>query len=128
MLRTKSIQAPKEPADGLRISIMRKPHGEYDMWIPALAPSEALLNAYRENKINWDEYECKFLLEMHNNPDATKMIQFLINITKFAHVTLLCWEETIEKCHRRLIVELVHSVGKNNPITGSISKIKYDKF
>ncbi len=43
MLYTKSIQAEKEAHDGVRISIMRKPRGDYDLLIFALAPSENLL-------------------------------------------------------------------------------------
>ena len=33
----------KETHDGIRISIMRKPRGDYDLLISALAPSENLL-------------------------------------------------------------------------------------
>ena len=116
MLRTKSIQAPKEVTDGIRISIMRKPRGDYDILIPALASSELLLNSYHENKINWDEYERAYLLEMHNNPDSKRMIQFLIDIASVSDITLLCWEETPEKCHRRLISELISTISNNKII------------
>ena len=36
MLYTKLIQANKESYDGIRISIMRKPRGEYDLLISAV--------------------------------------------------------------------------------------------
>jgi uncharacterized protein YeaO (DUF488 family) len=107
MLYTKSIQAKKEPFDGLRVSIMRKPRGDYDMLISALAPSELLLNSYHENKINWDEYERAYLLEMRNNSDVEKILKFIIEAAKFTDITLLCWEETPDKCHRRLLLELI---------------------
>ncbi len=107
MLYTKSIQAQKESVDGLRISIMRKPRGDYDMLILALAPSELLLSSYHENKINWDEYEREYLLEMYNNPDVEKILKFIIEAAKFTDITLLCWEETPDQCHRRLLLELI---------------------
>src|SRR3989339_1912449 len=113
MLYTKSIQAQKESTDGMRISIMRKPRGDYDILIPALAPSELLLNSYHENKIDWNEYEREYLLEMHNNPDVKKILRFIINAASFTDITLLCWEETPKKCHRRLILELIDLMHEN---------------
>ena len=113
MLRTKSIQASKEFADGIRISIMCKPCGDYDMLISALAPSASLLNSYHKNEISWDEYACTFLVEMDNNPDAKRMIQFLMSIAEVVDVTILCWEQEPAKCHRRLIAELIASMSNN---------------
>ena len=114
MLQAKSIQAEKEIHDGIRISIMRKPRGDYDLLISALAPSELLLQSYQDQKITWYEYEHAFLLEMKNNSDAQKMLQFIINISKFTDVTLLCWEQTPDQCHRRLITELISTISNNN--------------
>ncbi len=113
MLYTKSIQAPKESSDGIRISIMRKPRGDYDMLIPALAPSELLLNSYHENKMSWDEYEQEYLGEMHNNSDVKKILKFIIDASQSTDITLLCWEETPEKCHRRLILELIATMSEH---------------
>lgn len=112
MLYTKSIQAPKESTDGIRVSIMRKPRGDYDILISALAPSDLTLQAYHENKIDWDEYARQYVLEMHNNPDVEKILKFIIEAAKFTDMTLLCWEETPDQCHRRLIVELIASMSK----------------
>lgn len=113
MLYTKSIQAEKEANDGIRISIMRKPRGDYDLLISSLAPSELLLQSYLEHKITWDEYEQAFLQEMNNNPDAKRMLQFIIKILKFTDITLLCWEEKPDQCHRRLISELICTMNNN---------------
>jgi uncharacterized protein YeaO (DUF488 family) len=107
MLHTKSIQDKKEIHDGIRISIMRKPHGDYDLLILALAPSELLLQSYHDKKITWDEYEKAFLLEMKNSLDAQRMLQFISKILNFTDVTLLCWEQMPDQCHRRLIAELI---------------------
>lgn len=113
MLYTKSIQAEKEENDGIRISIMRKPRGDYDLLISSLAPSELLLQSYHDHKITWNEYEQAFLQEMNNNPDAKRMLQFIIKILNFTDVTLLCWEEKPDQCHRRLISELICTMNNN---------------
>lgn len=114
MLYTKSIQAEKETHDGIRISIMRKPRGDYDLLISALAPSENLLQLYHDQKISWNEYEQAFLQEMNNNQDAQRMLQFIINVLEFTNVTLLCWEEKPDQCHRRLIAELMCAIRSNS--------------
>ncbi len=113
MLYTKSIQAQKELTDEIRISIMRKPRGDYDLLIPALAPSELLLNLYHENEIDWDAYERTYLREIQNNPDVPKILQCIIDAANIADITLLCWEQTPEKCHRRLVAELISTMSKN---------------
>ena len=110
MLYTKSIQAEKESIDGIRISIMRKPRGVYDILIPSLAPSVELLQSYHDHAINFDEYTQEFLSEINNNPDASRMLQFIINISESSNATLLCWEETPDQCHRRLIAELIYAM------------------
>jgi len=117
MLYTKSIQAQKEIHDGIRISTMRKPRGDYDLVISSLAPSQELLQSYHDQKITWDVYEQAFLLEIQNNPDAQRMLQFIINVEKFTNVTLLCWEQTPDQCHRRLITELINAISINIDIT-----------
>lgn len=47
-LYTKSAQLPASEHDGIRICIMRKPGStvQWDIWMPTLAPSLALLDAY----------------------------------------------------------------------------------
>ena len=92
---------------------MRKPRGDYDILISALAPSELLLHAYHENKMSWDEYEQEYVGEMHNNLDVKKILKFIIDASQSTDITLLCWEETPEKCHRRLIVDLIATMSEN---------------
>ena len=61
MIRTKSIYAPTDQEDGLRILITRfYPRGvrreRYDVWIRSLAPSADLLKRYKNTEINWNDF------------------------------------------------------------------------
>lgn len=105
ILQTKSVQDPVSVTDGVRICIMRRPNfdGAWDIWMPRLAPSEQLLTEYHEQKCTWDEFCERFKKEVLN--DQSEYLDILIDICRKRKVTILCWEETSEKCHRRLVAE-----------------------
>lgn len=48
------------------------------MYVPSLAPTQAILDAYKKQGVDWETYETAFLL---------------------------CSEDTPTRCHRRLVVE-----------------------
>lgn len=69
---------------------------------PALAPSEEIRKAYRQTK-DWSAYESSFLQLMRE-----REIPRQIEITDFeGTVALLCSEPGPEKCHRRLVADLL---------------------
>lgn len=109
-LLTKSAQAPKASEDGVRICIMRRPGAdlEWDIWMPTLAPSHELLNSYHEGKTSWLEYEERFENEvLRPNQEYIKIV---CELAKKRDITLLCWEDTPDQCHRRLVVEACQKV------------------
>jgi uncharacterized protein (DUF488 family) len=69
---------------------------------PLLAPSPELRKSYQENK-DWDAYEESFLklLKQRGVPKSLDTSSWPAN------VTLLCTEPGPEKCHRRLVAELL---------------------
>ena len=106
MLFTKSLQAPKQPQDGLRVCVMRriKPTYDFDIWAPLLSPSEKLLQAYVINQeMSWDEFKPLFLKELAKTGED--FLSFLCDLATKQNVTLLCWEEKPDFCHRRLLAE-----------------------
>lgn len=110
MIKTKSIQIKPEKADGIRICIMRrvKPEFVFDLWMPPLSPSTELLKEYHDEKIDWNGYENRFKKEVL---DTQKIyLTMLLDLSKKQTITLLCWEETSEKCHRRLVVEKLQAM------------------
>ena len=69
---------------------------------PLLAPPEDLLKSYRSAK-DWAVYETAFLAEMNQRGVPT-----ILDTSKWLpNVALLCSEPTPEKCHRRLVADLL---------------------
>ncbi len=68
-----------------------------------LAPDKTLLDKYHENK-DWDEYEVNFkaLMETRNAKKTLNELQLDKKISCF-----LCSEDKPEKCHRRLVAEML---------------------
>lgn len=88
-------------AEDLRYTLERE--GVAYEHVKEFAPSEEILKKYREDK-NWERYEKKFkeLMEQRN---AKKILKRLLNEGKT--ICLLCSEEKADKCHRRLVAELL---------------------
>ena len=71
---------------------------------PFLAPSPEIREAYRESR-DWSQYEASF-----NQLMAERGMPEKIGSTPFeGHVALLCSEPGPEKCHRRLVAEMLAS-------------------
>ncbi len=69
---------------------------------PALAPSPQIRKAYRQSK-DWPAYESSFLQLMRE-----RGVPQQIEIADFeGTVALLCSEPSPEKCHRRLVADLL---------------------
>jgi uncharacterized protein (DUF488 family) len=69
---------------------------------PQLAPTSELLDAYRESK-DWTEYESGFLALMQ-----VRGIPETLDVNAWPRrATLLCSEPGPEKCHRRLVADLL---------------------
>lgn len=81
-----------------------KPEFEFDLWLPHLAPSTELLKKYQEENLPWEEFKEAFLEETQTKEKYYLLIEYLF---AFSSVTLLCWEETSETCHRRIVGELL---------------------
>ncbi len=72
--------------------------------VKQLAPDEALLSKYRKDK-NWVEYEVNFKSLMDSR-NAKKILNDLKLDTKVS--CLLCSEDKADKCHRRLVAEMIN--------------------
>ena len=69
--------------------------------LPELAPSEKILNAYRETK-DWSHYEVEFqsLMDLRDIPNIFDQASFNNQAN-----CLLCSEDMPKRCHRRLVAE-----------------------
>jgi len=77
--------------------------GQIDyVYMPEFAPTEELLDGYRNKSVNWTEYEkqyCKLL--------ADRKVLVNKDISIFDNACLLCSEPTAKQCHRRLAAEYI---------------------
>ena len=71
--------------------------------VKSLAPDKALLDKYQKDK-NWKEYEANFkaLMNARNAKDTLNNLQLDKKTSCF-----LCSEDKPEKCHRRLVAEML---------------------
>lgn len=112
-LYTKSIQAEPALEDGIRICIMRRPNADaqYDVLMPVLAPSHQLLTDIHTKVIDKPEYNRRFNEEVVVG--QRRFIEFLAKIAAVQDVTILCWEEVPDKCHRKLVAEACQAIDPN---------------
>lgn len=85
--------------EDLRFFLREVGHIEY-VHVPALAPTQSMLDAYKKNGGDWETYEKQFLALM-----AERQIETTIDKQLIAGACLLCSEATPHHCHRRLVAE-----------------------
>lgn len=85
--------------DDLRFFLREVGHIDY-VHLPALAPTQAMLDAYKKNGGDWETYEKQFLALM-----AERRIETSVDKDLVAGACLLCSEATPHHCHRRLVAE-----------------------
>lgn len=68
--------------------------------IPALAPTQDILDAYKKKKGDWNVYERQFLTLMHE-----RRIEEVVPREIVDNSCLLCSEDLPDHCHRRLVAE-----------------------
>lgn len=69
--------------------------------VPMLAPSDDILSDYKKKRIDWQEYEQRYLALV-----AKRKVEASVDRALFEQpAVLLCSEATPENCHRRLAAE-----------------------
>lgn len=126
MIQTKSVHSPLEPKkDGLRILAARfrgrgLPADRYDVWMPNLGPSEALLKAFKQDTIKWPEFKRRYQREIlrsesidHDNRTIKNhgqkfTLRLLQELARRGNLTLLCHcAEDEPHCHRHVLQALL---------------------
>lgn len=81
-------------------------------YIPELAPTQDILDAYRKKRIDWAGYEKSFLELM-----TTRKVENLVSRSILDKACFLCSEDKPNKCHRRLVTEYLKSKLGNIEVT-----------
>jgi uncharacterized protein YeaO (DUF488 family) len=111
MVKTKRLYDAIGELDGDRILVARHwPRGVSKerlsaQWLMNLAPSKELVRDWKERKISWDKYTCRYHEEMCSQREA---IRELANRAMRGTITLLCYEQEDDPCcHRHLLKKLI---------------------
>jgi uncharacterized protein YeaO (DUF488 family) len=106
-IRTKRVYAPAEPADGVRVLIMRLwPRGirktHVTLWRRELGPVVPLLRDFLHHGLAWDDYCGRYLAGLER-PEAQAAIGEVLALARQGRVTLLCGCADETRCHRTLL-------------------------
>lgn len=113
-LRTFQIGARPKRGEGLRIGATRRPprgvpkarwqlDGYFDIWLPTIAPSAALLGRYRRR--NWEDLAVRrsffqaYERELGKTP-ARQTVQLLAALARRTPIAVGCFCDDESRCHR----------------------------
>jgi len=122
-LRIVRLGSPRHPQEGLRLGTVRRPprgvpksefaSGDfYDVWLPDLAPSEALLKAGKsaDDARAWASFKRAYLAEM-KAPDASRLLDLVAALSHRTNLSVGCYCADEARCHRSLLRELFRHRG-----------------
>jgi uncharacterized protein YeaO (DUF488 family) len=117
------LGSPRSPGEGLRIGTVRRPPrgvpktqfaslNFYDVWLPALSPSAALVREALSAKTrqDWQSFSRKFKAEMRN-PEAARVLDLLAALSNHSNFSVGCYCADEARCHRSILRELLKERG-----------------
>jgi uncharacterized protein YeaO (DUF488 family) len=124
LIRIVRLGSPRARDEGLRIGTVRRPpravpkreyaaRDFYDVWLPALAPSEKLLRSARAHPDDaraWARFARQYRAEM-KQPGPARVLDLLAALSHSANMAVGCYCEQEERCHRSLLRALLAERG-----------------
>ena len=122
-VRIVQLGSPRAKGEGLRIGTVRRPprgvpkaefasRDFYDVWLPELAPSEALVqlgqNAATEK--DWIAFAKKYRSEM-KRPEAARLLDLLAALSLETNFAVGCYCMDEMHCHRSVLRTLLEEHG-----------------
>jgi uncharacterized protein YeaO (DUF488 family) len=120
-LRIVRLGSERLPGEGLRIGTVRRPprgvpkselaaRDFYDVWLPNLAPSEALLRAARatldgDDARAWKRFERRYRTEMRAT-ESRALLDVLALLSHRADFSVGCYCAEESRCHRSILRSL----------------------
>ena len=125
-VRIVRLGSPRHPGEGLRLGTVRRPprgvpkdeyaaRDIYDVWLPTLAPSEALLKDARAAVADgddkaWKSFVRRYRAEM-KAPDARALLDVLAALSQQTNFAVGCYCADESRCHRSVLRELLAEHG-----------------
>jgi uncharacterized protein YeaO (DUF488 family) len=119
-VRIVRLGAPRARGEGLRLGTVRRlPRGVrktdyakrdwFDLWLPELAPSEKLFSFARAEPLTgkrWTAFARRYRREMAA-PGPSRMIALLARLSHRADLSVGCYCEDEQQCHRSVLHKLL---------------------
>jgi uncharacterized protein YeaO (DUF488 family) len=82
--------------------------GFFDVWFPNLSPSIELIKDAKsaEDERSWSAFKKRFRAEM-SRPNTSKELDLLAALSHQTNMSLGCYCENEERCHRSVLRELL---------------------
>jgi len=122
-IRVVRLGSPRVPGEGLRLGTVRRPprgvpkaefasRDFYDVWLPELAPSEALVKAALSASTarGWAAFERRYRAEL-KRPAASRLLDLLAAFSRHAALSVGCYCEDEDRCHRSVLKALLREHG-----------------
>mgnify|MGYP001004554276 CR=1 FL=1 len=114
-IRIVHLGTPRYPDEGIRFGTVRRPPrgikktdyaklNFYDVWLPNLSPSEALLQKIKSGDISsgWKTFEQRFRAEL-KQPDKAHLLDALAALSHTANFSIGCYCKDEKICHRSIL-------------------------
>ena len=118
-IRIVRLGNPRAPGEGLRIGTVRRPprgvpksafaaRDFYDVWLPNLAPSEALLKAGQaaHDERAWKTFVRRYRKEL-SRPEASRVLDLVAALSRTADFSVGCYCADEARCHRSVLRALL---------------------
>jgi uncharacterized protein YeaO (DUF488 family) len=122
-IRIVRLGTPRTPGEGVRLGTVRRPprgvpkseyasRDFYDVWLPELAPSEALRKKgfHAETEREWQRFEKGYRAEM-KQPAAARLLDVLAALSHQTDFSVGCYCEDESRCHRSVLRDLLKEHG-----------------
>lgn len=114
-IRIVQLGTHRYPDEGIRFGTVRRPPrgikktdyaklNFYDVWLPNLSPSEALLQKIKSGDISsgWKTFEQRFRAEL-KQPDKAHLLDALAALSHTANFSIGCYCQDEKICHRSIL-------------------------
>jgi len=122
-IRIVQLGTARAQGEGLRLGTVRRPprgvprsefasRNYYDVWLPDLAPSEALVKQalQAEDDRAWRAFEKRYRAEM-KRPEPARLLALLAALSHQTNLSVGCYCEDEARCHRSVLRSLLEEHG-----------------
>jgi len=122
-IRIVRLGTQRQAGEGLRIGTVRRPprgvpksayasQNWYDVWLPNLAPSLALMKRGKtaDTERDWAAFARKYRAELAD-PDKSRVLDLLAALSRTASFSVGCYCAEESRCHRSVLRELLADRG-----------------